>query len=99
MMEREKIYTDKMKKVREETAVKTVKVTMTIIKVIFIIIIVYTVVASLYLIFTSETGRKDFLTNMVTLSVGGFWAFFLGYFGWRMGQTIEIYFLNLKKKK
>jgi len=95
-MDEEKRIT-KAKKVVGETASKTVKVTITMIKIIFIIIIIYTVAISIFLFFKTDT--EQFLTNVATLSVGGFWAFFLGYFGWRMGQTIELYLLNLKKKK
>ena len=40
----------------------------------------------------------DFLENIATFSVGSFWAFFLGYFGRRLGQTIEGYLASMKKK-
>jgi hypothetical protein len=95
-MDEEKKKTAKAKKVVEETASITIKVTATVVKIIFILIIIYTVAAAIFL-FTSD--REPFLTNMATVSVGGFWAFFLGYFGWRMGQTIELYFHDLKKNK
>jgi hypothetical protein len=88
--------TTKAKKVVGETASITIKVTATVVKIIFILIIIYTIAAAVFL-FTSD--QEAFLTNMATVSVGGFWAFFLGYFGWRMGQTIEVYFHNLKKDK
>jgi len=41
----------------------------------------------------------DFLESIATISVGGFWAFFLGYFGWRLGQTIENYLISIKRNK
>jgi Trk-type K+ transport system membrane component len=97
MVEKRKAYTQKVKKAVEETASKTVKVTATIVKIVFIVIIVYTIIISVWLFL--NTDRQQFFTNVATISVGGFWAFFLGYFGWRMGQTIELYFHNLKKKK
>jgi hypothetical protein len=62
---------------------------------IFIMIIIYTIVISIWTFINVGT---DFLANVVTISVGGFWAFFLGYFGWRMGETIEKYFKNIKPK-
>ena len=89
---------NRAKKIVEETASKTVKVTMTIVKIIFALIIAYTIIASLYIFFTTE-NRTDFITNIATISIGGFWAFFLGYFGWRMGQTIEDYFTHIRKKE
>jgi len=97
MDEKRKTYADKAIKAVEGTATKTVKATITLVKLIFIIIIIYTIIISLYIFLTSD--REVFLTNVATLSVGGFWAFFLGYFGWRMGQTIELYLRSLKKKK
>jgi membrane protein YdbS with pleckstrin-like domain len=87
----------KAKKIMEETATRTVKVTMTIVKIIFVLIIFYTVAVSIWIFLT--TDAKSFLTNIATISVGGFWAFFLGYFGWRMGQTLELYFISMKKRK
>lgn len=92
-----KIDKDKAKKVVEETAFKTIRFTASIVKVIFVIIIIYTVIVSIYIFLT--TDRTLFLTSVATISVGGFWAFFLGYFGWRMGQTVEVYLHNLRKKK
>ena len=88
----------KAKKVVEKTATTTYKATVTMVKVIFILIIIYTLVMSLYIFLVTENKDK-FLTDVATISVGGFWAFFLGYFGWRMGQTIEIYLHNIRKKK
>ena len=92
-----KIDKEKAKKVMEKTASTTFKFTMTIVKIAFVIIIIYTIIVTLWIFFT--TGAEGFLTNVATLSVGGFWAFFLGYFGWRMGQTMEEYFLHMRKKK
>jgi len=92
-----KIDKERAKKMVEKTASTTVKFTKTMVKIVFVFIIVYTIIISVYIFFTIE-HREDFLSNIATISVGGFWAFFLGYFGWRMGQTIEEYFIHLKKK-
>jgi hypothetical protein len=92
-----RIDTERAKKMVEKTASTTVKFTKTIVKVIFVLIILYTIIVSLYIFFTTY-DRGTFLTNIATISVGGFWAFFLGYFGWRMGQTIEDYFSQIKKR-
>ena len=91
-------YKGKAKKVVEETTHTTLKVTKTIFISIFIIIIIATVVFSIYKILFSE-NLNVFLEQIITLGIGGFWAFFLGYFGWRMGQTIEVSFYKLKWKK
>ena len=63
--------------------------------VIFILIIAYTIAVTILGFIKSGI---DFLESIATISVGGFWAFFLGYFGWRLGQTIENYLISIKKK-
>ena len=93
-----KDYKQKAKKVVEETTQTTLKVTKTIFIFIFFVIIIVTVVFSIFK-FISTKDVNVFLEQIVTLGIGGFWAFFLGYFGWRMGQTIEISIHNFKKKK
>jgi len=89
---------EKAKKIVEKTATGTVKVTMTILKIIFVLIIAYTIIASLYFFLGTEDQGKWLIDNVVLVSVAGFWAFFLGYFGWRMGQTIENYLIHRWKK-
>lgn len=93
-----KIDKDNAKTVVGKTATKTFRFTVTIVKIIFILIIVYTVLVTMW-VFLYTSNKGDILTNIATISAGGFWAFFLGYFGWRMGQTIELYFIELKKKR
>ena len=65
MQRRKIIDRDKAIRVVEETASKTVKATFTLVMVTFFLIIV-----SIYLFFTSN--REQFLTNIATISVGGF---------------------------
>ena len=86
----------KAKKVIKKATYKTIKFYKHLLIVIFIIIIAYTIIVSIWAFFNAGA---DFLTNVATISVGGFWAFFLGYFGWRMGQTIEEYFTSIRIKK
>lgn len=90
---------DKAIKTLEETASKTVTFTLTMMKIIFILIISYSIAITVLIFINKGADLNDFLINMATISVGGFWAFFLGYFGWRMGQTIEVYFYKIKNKK
>jgi hypothetical protein len=92
-----KIDKTKAKTMMEKTASRTIKFTTAMVKLIFVVIIAYTVIVTVLLFL--KTGAEDFLTNVATISVGGFWAFFLGYFGWRMGETVEQYFIQMKKKK
>ena len=76
----------------------TLMVTKTIFIFVFVIMIIVTVVYSVYT-FISSRNLADFLEGILGLGISGFWAFFLGYFGWRMGQTIELYFHNLRKNR
>jgi len=89
---------ERAKKAVEKTASKTVQLTFTMVKLVFIIIIFYTVSVTIS-IFLFSADREKVLIDIATLSTAGFWAFFLGYFGWRLGQSIELYFINLKKNK
>jgi Trk-type K+ transport system membrane component len=92
-----KIDKVKAKKKVEETASKTVKITVEMVKLSFILILFYTIVVSIW--FFLDEGVEGFLKNVATISVAGFWAFFLGYFGWRMGESVEQYFIQIRKKK
>lgn len=93
-----KDYKQKARKVVEETTHTTLRVTKTIFIIVFIIMILVTVIFSLYTFVTSK-DLASFLERIATYCIGGFWAFFLGYFGWRMGQTIETSFFKLRWKK
>ena len=90
------IDSQKAKKVVEKTATKTVHVTIGFLKWIFILLIIYITIITSWGYFTSG---EQFLTNIATISVGGFWGFLFGYFGWRLGQSIEEYFNNTLRKK
>lgn len=80
----------KAKKVVEKTANTTVKVTHHVINWIFFVFAVYISITMLW----GYVNTDNFLENIITLSVGGFWAFLFGYFGWRFGQGIEKYFMR-----
>ena len=60
------------------------------------IVIIHSVLVSIYLLFSPSGG--NFLIYIASPGIGGFWAFFLGYFGWCMGQSLEEYFFHIKKK-
>jgi len=92
-----KLDKGKAKKMVGETAAKTVKFTMTMIKIVFVLILIYTALVAIWIYLKSDPEK--FLTDVVTFSIGGFWAFFLGYFGWRLGQSIEVYFYDIRKSR
>ena len=86
---------EKAKRALGEVTTKTVRFTVKTVMVIFVIVIIYTIAVMVFGIIRSGV---DFLESIATFSVGGFWAFFLGYFGWRLGQTIENYLISMKRK-
>lgn len=65
---------------------KTVSTTMSLLRWIFLIILIYVVLTMLWG-FWDRGG--EYIRDIATLSIGGFFAFFLGYFGWRLGQELE----------
>jgi len=56
----------------------------------------------LYIGFTIFWGlwyNPLFFEQVITFSVSGFFAFFMGYFGWRLAQIIEEWFSKIPGKK
>ncbi len=70
------------------------KQTYGLLKWVFFFIFLYIVVSVIGLLLT----KKDYVEQIVTLSIGGFLAFFMGYFGWRAGMLVEEHFIKLSKK-
>jgi len=96
METKRKIAKEKAKKVIEKTTQRTVKLTKTVLIAIFVVMIIFTIIVSIIQFISQDLNA--FITGIATLSIGGFWAFFLGYFGWRMGETVEASFGKIKKK-
>jgi len=55
---------------------------------ILVLIAITTVFAVIY--------QPGFIRDIISYSIGGFWAFFLGYFGYRLGQILEEYFSKIR---
>ena len=84
---------------RNELLETTKKTSWVFIRWIFVLLIIYISITTIYGYYVI---REDFLQQIASLSVGGFWAFFFGYFGWRLGQAIEDHYINkrmIKKKE
>ena len=94
-----KIDKEKAKKVIEKTATTTFSITKKTVVIVFVIIVFYTIAVTLVGFLRSGQDFSNVLQNIATLSVGGFWAFFLGYFGWRMGEAVEHYLVSMKNKE
>jgi hypothetical protein len=57
---------------------------------VFGAVMVYIAVSTFFLILF----QPNFIEDIIKYSIGGFWGFFLGYFGYRLGETLERYFLR-----
>jgi DNA-binding transcriptional regulator YhcF (GntR family) len=74
----------------------TIKVTGHALRYILAIVIVYLIISMLWLIYTK---REEFLMSIVLWSIGGFWAFFMGYYGWMLAQQIHESMTNRIKRR
>lgn len=70
------------------------KQTYGLLKWVFFFIFLYILVSTIGLLLTN----KEYIQQIVTLSISGFLAFFMGYFGWRGGMLVEEHFIKLSKK-
>jgi hypothetical protein len=75
---------------------KTIEATKSALKYIMSIVLIYIVASTAYLIYMQ---RGQFFNDVVIWSVGGFWAFFMGYWGWILAQSISQSFMKKIKKK
>ena len=75
-----------MKKQLKTLQDTTVKTTFHILKWVFFLIFLY---ISFTIIWGFWTNRTEFFNNIITFSVSGFFAFFMGYFGWRLAEIVE----------
>lgn len=74
----------------------TVKATGTVIRWGLAIIGIYIAVSTLILIITT---KETFIFQIMIWSQGGFWAFFMGYWGWMFAHQITESFSKRIKKK
>ena len=69
----------------EELPFTTMKVTIRMLKWIFLLIFIYMAVSILLLIIQ---GGDEQIRNIVVYSVSGFFTFFMGYFGWMFARSV-----------
>jgi hypothetical protein len=82
-----------VKRQLEEIRDKSVKTTIHFLRWIFFIIFIYIAFTIAYGLWLKGA---EFFETVVNFSVGGFFAFFMGYFGWRLAEVIEDW---LRKKE
>jgi hypothetical protein len=70
----------------EELPFTTMKITMRMLKWIFVIIFIYIAVSIIFLI---VQGGDEQIRNIILYSVSGFFTFFMGYFGWMFARSVS----------
>jgi hypothetical protein len=70
----------------EELPFTTMKVTLRMLKWIFVIIFIYIAISIVFLI---VKGGDQQLQNIILYSVSGFFTFFMGYFGWMFARSVS----------
>jgi uncharacterized membrane protein YjjP (DUF1212 family) len=70
----------------EELPNATIKLTVRMLKWIFVLIFVYIAASIVFLIFQ---GGSEQLRNIIVYSVSGFFTFFMGYFGWMFARSVS----------
>ncbi|HEC81323.1 MAG TPA: hypothetical protein ENI42_02700 [Thermoplasmatales archaeon] len=79
----------------DELPTKTLAVTMYALRWILFFVLVYIVISTTVMFFTES---YSFLQQIVTLSIGGFFGFFMGYFGWVFAHHITTWLTGKGKE-
>ena len=79
-----------------EIPTKTLTITIYAIRWLLLLILIYIVISVTAMFFTKS---YEFLQQIVTLSLGGFFGFFMGYFGWLFAHQITVWLSGKKKEK
>ncbi|MFO7678015.1 MAG: hypothetical protein R6V50_06525 [Thermoplasmatota archaeon] len=80
----------------EELPNATIKLTLRMVKWIFVLIFIYIAGSIVFLIFQ---GGSEQIRNIVVYSVSGFFTFFMGYFGWMFARSVSEIFGGKKLKR
>jgi len=70
----------------EDLPFTTMKITLRMLKWIFVLIFVYIAVSIVFLI---AQGGDEQIRNIIVYSVSGFFTFFMGYFGWMFARSVS----------
>ena len=79
-----------------EIPTKTLTVTMYAVRWFLFLILVYVIISVTTMFFTKS---YEFLQQIVTLSLGGFFGFFMGYFGWLFAHQITTWLSGKRREK
>jgi len=75
---------------------KTLMITTYAVRWILFLILVYVIISVSIMFFTQS---YEFLQQIVTLSLGGFFGFFMGYFGWLFAHQLVTWLKGKKREK
>ncbi len=75
---------------------KTLIITTYAVRWFLFLILVYVIISVSIMFFTQS---YEFLQQIVTLSLGGFFGFFMGYFGWLFAHQLVTWLKGKKKEK
>lgn len=75
---------------------KTLAITTYAVRWLLFLILVYVIISVSVMFFTKS---YEFLQQIVTLSLGGFFGFFMGYFGWFFAHQLTTWLKGKKKEK
>ncbi len=78
------------------TPTKTFVIASHAFRLLLLIILVYIVTSTLIMFFTESFS---FLKQVVTLSIGGFFGFFMGYFGWIFADKLAKWLSGKEEEK
>jgi len=70
----------------EEIPFTTIKITLRMLKWIFVLIFMYIAISIVFLIIQ---GGDEQIRNIIVYSVSGFFTFFMGYFGWMFARSVS----------
>lgn len=75
---------------------RTIAITMYALRWFLFLILVYIIISVTVMLLTES---YTFLQQIVTLSIGGFFGFFMGYFGWLFAHQITTWLSGKKREK
>ena len=70
----------------DELPFTTIKITLRMLKWVFVLIFLYMTISIIILILQ---GGDEQIKNIIVYSVSGFFTFFMGYFGWMFARSVS----------
>ncbi|RLF54064.1 MAG: hypothetical protein DRN13_03235 [Thermoplasmata archaeon] len=91
-----KLDRNRSKDILYRLPIKTFTITVYAFRWFLFLILVYVLISLTVMFFTES---YEFLRQIVTLSLGGFFGFFMGYFGWLFAHQVVVWLSGKKKEE